>query len=251
VSICGSHWRGRLGGLRATSHRPVALPVVALTLVLALALGPGGCASSSDGGVYYRVAKGDNLYRIGQRHGVDAASIARANEVADVTELRVGQLLWIPQSTGRGPRAAARSKSSQTAARKVARSQAKTESKLAFVWPVKDADLTSRFGRRRRGQHEGIDLGASRGTAIRASESGKVIHSGWLGDYGRVVIVKHAGHYRTVYAHANKLYVSEGDFVERGQRIAAVGTSGNATGPHLHFELRQREVPKDPMLYLP
>ena len=78
-----------------------------------------------------------------------------------------------------------------------------------------------------------------------------MIHSGVLGDYGRVVIVKHAGRYSTVYAHNHKNRVREGQFVEKGQVIAEVGTTGNASGPHLHFELRRGAKPLDPLLYLP
>lgn len=225
----------------------------ALLLVMALAL---ACASSS-GGRYYRIRSGDNLYRIGKHYGVSAETIARANGIDDVTNIQVGQVIWVPggPTSGSAPSAAPRKSAPPSAssaeARKTAREEAKRSSALSFVWPVKGADLTSRFGRRRGRPHEGIDLGARKGTPIRASESGKVIHSGWLGDYGRVVIVKHAGHFSTVYAHANKLYVRKGEFVDRGDRIADVGTSGNATGPHLHFELRRREVAQDPMLYLP
>ena len=104
-----------------------------------------------------------------------------------------------------------------------------------------------RDGRR----HEGVDIKADKGTPVRAAEAGKVLYSGTLSDYGRVVIIKHAGHYRSVYAHASKLYVRRGQFVDRGQRIADIGTTGNATGPHLHFEIRKGESPRDPLLYLP
>jgi murein DD-endopeptidase MepM/ murein hydrolase activator NlpD len=111
--------------------------------------------------------------------------------------------------------------------------------------------LTSRFGKRKGRPHEGIDLGARAGTTIRAAESGKVIYSGWLGDYGKVVIVKHAGLYRSVYAHARVLHVGKGEFVEKGRRIAEVGTTGRSTGAHLHFEIRKRDEPRNPLLYLP
>ena len=94
-------------------------------------------------------------------------------------------------------------------------------------------------------------MAAKRGTVIRAAESGKVIHSGRLGAYGKVVIVKHQGDYRSVYAHTSKTHVKKGQFVDRGQKIAEVGSSGRASGPHLHFEIRRKETPEDPMLYLP
>ncbi len=94
-------------------------------------------------------------------------------------------------------------------------------------------------------------MAARKGTIVRAAEAGKVIHAGRLGAYGNVVILKHTGNYRSVYAHARKLHVRKGQFVERSQKIAEVGMTGRTTGPHLHFEIRRRDVPKDPLLYLP
>jgi murein DD-endopeptidase MepM/ murein hydrolase activator NlpD len=78
-----------------------------------------------------------------------------------------------------------------------------------------------------------------------------VIHSGWLGGYGRVVIVKHTGRYSTVYAHNRTINVKNGAFVEKGQVLAEVGSSGNASGPHLHFEIRRDRKPEDPLRHLP
>jgi len=82
--------------------------------------------------------------------------------------------------------------------------------------------------------------------------SGRVIHAGGgLGDCGKVVILKHVGRYSTVYAHNDSLRVSKGEFVEKGDLIGKVGTSGNASGPHLHFEVRRDRAPDDPLSYLP
>ena len=86
---------------------------------------------------------------------------------------------------------------------------------------------------------------------MRAAEAGKVIYSDRLGAYGNVVVVKHAGRYSSVYAHNRRNLVSQGSFVEKGQEIAVVGATGNATGPHLHFEIRNERRPDDPLLYLP
>ncbi len=205
-----------------------------------LVSGSHGCASHSRG-FYHRVQAGENLYRIGRRYGVEAELLARVNRIRDVTQLETGRRIWIPRSHARPP--------TPPAGR--AKPVALSEAKLAFVWPLKGGKLTSRFGPRNGRPHEGVDLAAARGAKIRAAESGKVIHSGRLGDYGNVVIVKHTGHYRSVYAHARKLLVRKGEFVDKGQLIAEVGTSGNARGPHLHFEIRQRETPRDPMRYLP
>ncbi len=104
----------------------------------------------------------------------------------------------------------------------------------------------------RRGRpHEGVDIAAQKGTPIFAAESGRVIFSGRMSGYGKVVIVKHAGRYRSVYAHASRLLVRKGEFVERGQKVAEVGSTGRSTGPHLHFEIRRSETPQNPLAYLP
>lgn len=215
-------------------------------LLVALWLGLGvGCASHSSGdGFFYKVRKGETLYSIGRRYEVHHERIRRANEISDVTLVQVGQLLWIPAHSTRADEKARRT------ARDMARKDARKAGDLRFDWPVRGR-LTSRFGRRNGRPHEGLDVAAPRGTLIRAAESGKVIHCGHLGAYGRVVILKHRGHYRSVYAHTQKTLVSKGDFVERGEKIAKVGTTGRSTGPHLHFEIRHGENPRDPLLYLP
>jgi len=206
-----------------------------------------GCASYSTG-AYHTVAKGENLYRIGQQYGVPVDAIVRANGIDDVTALQIGERVWIPRSGNQSVRGR---NSDGKAARVAARKESRKSGNIQFVWPVRGARLSSDFGMRRGRSHEGIDLAIRPGAPIRAAEAGRVVHSGWLGDYGKVVIIKHAGYYRTVYAHASRLYVSRGEFVDRGQKIALVGTTGRSTGPHLHFEIRKRESPRNPIPYLP
>jgi murein DD-endopeptidase MepM/ murein hydrolase activator NlpD len=237
--------------------RPIA--TFALMIMLGSVLGGAGCAGSRPGGpgVIHHVEAGENLYRIGLRYRVPAKAIARANGVRDVTELRIGQRLYIP---GTRQRLRASSKgianSNPSGARnsdeirRQARSAARKQTGLQFVWPVRGR-LSSRFGQRRGRPHEGIDVAAARGTPIFAAEAGRVIHSGRLGSYGKVVIVKHAGAFRTVYAHASKLLVRKGEFVERGQKVAEVGSTGRSTGPHVHFEIRRSESPRNPLAFLP
>ena len=226
-----------------------------LALVLAIFLGA-ACAGTPPG-VIHHVEAGENLYRIGLRYGIGAKRIAHINGIRDVTRLRVGQRLYIPGarhriSADKRELALRRApvSSEKTTARKQARRIARQQGDLSFLWPVRGR-LSSRFGTRRGRPHEGIDVAASRGTLIYAAESGRVIHSGRLSGYGKVVIVKHAGAFRTVYAHASKLLVRKGAFVERGQKIAQVGSTGRSSGPHVHFEIRRSQTPHNPLAFLP
>lgn len=116
--------------------------------------------------------------------------------------------------------------------------------------------ITSRFGARfhpvlgYRRFHAGVDFGAPHGTRISAADAGKVIFSGWYGGYGNSVIIDHGGGLTTLYAHASRLNVREGQAVTKGQSIAAIGSTGLSTGPHLHFEVRRNGSPVDPMGFL-
>ena len=124
-----------------------------------------------------------------------------------------------------------------------------------FAMPL-NAKLTSPFGWRRhpifrtRKFHTGIDLAGPRRSKIRASDSGHVIKSGWYGGYGKVVIVSHGNGYSTLYAHLTKAMVKKGDNVKKGDVIGLEGSTGFATGPHLHFEVRVKGKPKNPLNYV-
>lgn len=112
--------------------------------------------------------------------------------------------------------------------------------------------ITSRFGPRNFGDgwHDGLDIGLSMNTDIKAADGGVVIYAGWKGSYGRVVIINHGGLMETRYAHLNVIKVSPGDSVFKGQLIALSGNSGRSTGPHLHFEVRKNNVPINPINYV-
>jgi murein DD-endopeptidase MepM/ murein hydrolase activator NlpD len=94
--------------------------------------------------------------------------------------------------------------------------------------------------------HEGIDIGAAEGTPIRAAASGTVTFAGQMSGYGNVVILSHAGGLQTRYAHQSAMSVTAGQTVAAGEVIGAVGATGEATGPHLHFEVRLNGVAVDP-----
>jgi len=121
----------------------------------------------------------------------------------------------------------------------------------SFVRPV-TGEIVSGFGYRLHPIfkvvrfHTGIDIACSYGTPIRAAASGTVVFSGWRKAYGLTVIIDHGNGIATLYAHCSQVYVSEGDRVNAGQVIAAVGSTGLSTGPHLHFEVRRYGTPINP-----
>lgn len=131
----------------------------------------------------------------------------------------------------------------------------KTASNGYYLWPTSTHRITSPYGYRYLfGVYEfhlGVDIGASYGTSIKASDGGKVTYSGWKGSYGKLVIITHDNGSQTYYAHCSQLLVSYGDRVYQGQTIAKVGSTGNSTGPHLHFEIRINGKTVNPLDYLP
>ena len=123
---------------------------------------------------------------------------------------------------------------------------------ISLIKPVSGI-LTSRFGERssiRSSVHTGLDIATSSGTPIKAAASGTVSFSGWKGSYGNLLVITHGNGVQTYYAHCSALYVSAGTQVSQGETIAAVGSTGNSTGPHLHLEIRVDGVAYNPQNYL-
>ena len=125
----------------------------------------------------------------------------------------------------------------------------------AMIWPL-DGPITSEFGWRThpifgtQRYHSGLDIGGDYGLPIVAAASGTVIHSGWISGYGYTVIIDHGGGITTLYGHNSSLSVDVGDVVSQGQTIALCGSTGNSTGPHCHFEVRENGEPVSPYGYV-
>ncbi|MGE5474038.1 MAG: murein hydrolase activator EnvC family protein [Ignavibacteriales bacterium] len=126
-----------------------------------------------------------------------------------------------------------------------------------FLWPTEGSTkVSSYFGIRmhpilkKKKMHTGVDISASAGTNIIAVSSGTVIMADWFGGYGKTVIIDHGSGKSTLYAHTSKILVSEGAEVKAGQIIAKVGSTGLSTGPHLHFEVREKGNPVNPLSYI-
>ncbi len=180
--------------------------------------------------VVHYVQKGETLWNISRKYQVSLQSITSANNISENSRIVVGQRLVIPN---------------------VRNSRI---SSYSYIWPVNGL-ITSQFGIRtlggRRDYHTGIDIDGRTGTSIKAVESGKVSFSGYINGYGNAVIIEHANGYSTVYAHNSSNLVKEGQNVSKGDIIARLGASGNATGSHLHFEIRENGKPVNPLNYLP
>ena len=120
---------------------------------------------------------------------------------------------------------------------------------ISLIRPV-SGTITSRFGRRSRGIHTGLDIATSKGTPIVAAAAGKVTFAGPKGSYGNLVVVDHGNGVQTYYAHCSSIFVSAGQSVSQGQKISTIGSTGNSTGPHLHLEVRVNGVCQNPQNYL-
>ncbi len=179
--------------------------------------------------IIYYVKKGESLWSISREYNVKLEAIIAANSIADASKISAGQQLRIPNVPG-------------------ARS-----SICNFIWPVRGR-ITSPYGMRvisgRKDFHAGIDIGGPTGTNIVAAESGRVSYAGYMRGYGNVIILSHNGGYSTVYGHNSVNLVKKGQYVNKGSVIAKMGSTGNATGPHLHFEIRSSGKPVNPISYL-
>lgn len=110
--------------------------------------------------------------------------------------------------------------------------------------------ITSNFGMRWGKQHKGIDIGAAMGAPIYAAWDGKIITAHYEDGYGNVIKIQHSNGIETVYGHCSFIGVHEGEYVKKGDKIGEVGSTGNSTGPHLHFEVRINGQPENPLKYL-
>lgn len=120
-----------------------------------------------------------------------------------------------------------------------------------FQWPVR-GKILAKYGNKSAGlRNDGVNIQANKGTPIKAAESGQVVYVGnALKGYGNLILLKHRDGWMTAYAHAQKTFVSKGDTIKKGQKIALVGSTGNVKKPQLHFELRKKTRTLDPLPYL-
>ena len=225
----------------------------------------GGAAplhAESPPGSWYVIAPGENLEVIARRADVPMDDLVEINGLADPSDARPGRLIFVLASRGQ-PSTDLRDIGDVRAGRDVRDGRASGEdqglpplaaARAPLRWPLATGRIFvgSPFGTREGRPHEGIDLPAPVGTPVFAAGDGRVVYAGnGIRGYGNLVVVRHSGDLLTVYAHNSVLLVAQGQPVRAGDRIALVGQSGHATGPHLHFEVRAGQIPRNPMRFLP
>jgi murein DD-endopeptidase MepM/ murein hydrolase activator NlpD len=244
-------------------------------VVIALALSDAACAASprpaaqqKPKGVTHVVQQGESLFRISQAYGVPVAVLADANRIKPSAPLKVGQRLFVPGATAvRTVETSRRLTTDERAAlERTLREELtlpasppspappptpRVKTDADFIWPI-HGPLNSPFGPRNGRLHAGIDIGSPHYQEVVAAADAEVIYANdTRGPLGKAVVLQHAGGMRTVYAHLSIIIARERDTVRQGQAIGGVGDTGRATGPHLHFEIRQDGVPRNPEEYLP
>jgi murein DD-endopeptidase MepM/ murein hydrolase activator NlpD len=191
----------------------------------------------------YTVKDGETGFGIAMDYGVPWVTIAQASGVDPKAPVKAGQELVIPTiAHGAAP-------SPQATATPTTLTDTPAPK---WAWPVSGSVRRAFNGSTGDDQHDGIDIIAAQGTAVRSSAAGKVIFAGQgPEEYGLTVIVFHGGRWTTTYSFLDKVTVKEGDEVKAGERVGLVGETGLATTPQLHFEIRRNKVPLDPKRYLP
>lgn len=183
-----------------------------------------------------------------QRAQNDRATAMQAIEELNASSAQVTALLKERQAARAAAAAAA-------AAAEQAQSYTWVQGSGQLGWPA-SGEITSPFGYRTHPiwgttiYHAGIDIGVDEGVPVHAADGGTIVWSGWMGGYGYAVVIDHGNGLSTLYGHNSELVVSEGEAVGKGQVIAYAGSTGNSTGPHVHFEVRVNGDPVDPMGYL-
>ncbi|MDR3265892.1 MAG: LysM peptidoglycan-binding domain-containing M23 family metallopeptidase [Synergistaceae bacterium] len=206
-------------------------------------------------GIFYKLKKGDAIESVAKKYQVALDRIQKVNPTIDLVSLKASDEIFLP---GARPEAIAdvqttgKKSDSSAATKKSVASNTSEKGVRAYRWPVMGR-INSPFGWRRhpitkrRDFHTGLDIKADRGTVVRSARDGRVAYAGWMGGYGKVVVVEHGNGQSTLYAHCSSLLVQQGASISVGQNIARVGTTGRSTGPHLHFEVRHGNSPETPL----
>ncbi|MDD2351192.1 MAG: peptidoglycan DD-metalloendopeptidase family protein [Synergistaceae bacterium] len=196
-------------------------------------------------GIFVKIPEDESVERLSSLYGTKIDQVCAANGIGPGSPLSSGRELFLP---GANYAAVIQTESGMV---KIA-SGREHLLRNALVWPVRGR-VSSLFGWRSLSYasagsfHSGLDIVAPYGRAIVSAMDGVVVYSGWMGGYGKTVVIDHAYGITTLYGHCSELAVQKGDPVYSGQIISYVGSTGRSTGSHLHFEVRKNNLPVDPL----
>jgi murein DD-endopeptidase MepM/ murein hydrolase activator NlpD len=234
-------------GMGASRSRPAAEPAPARRPAPDPTLAPPPSGEPRPHVILHTVRRGETLWRIARFYGADVEEMIVVNNLEESARIETGQALLVPAPhrwpASPGPLPAETLEPPDGA-------DPGAELTAVLRWPLHGA-VQSRFGPRGRRHHDGVDIDGRMGDPIRAAADGQVRFSGTWGAYGKTIVIDHGGGLSTLYAHASDLKARLGERVRSGEAIARVGRSGNARGPHLHFEVRRQGRPVDPLSHLP
>ena len=196
-------------------------------------------------GIYHKVEKSETLWRICKTYKVNMQEVAELNNIKNTSLIRVGDKIFIPGAKQQLHVNVTPPDTSEAAPQIIL-------SRGMFIWPLKGKIITP-FGINKGLKNDGIDIAASTGSKVVAAYSGKVVFASDLKGYGNTIIIQHNDKYATVYANNKSILVKKGSVVKTGQLIARAGNSSGITTtiPHLHFQIREENLPRNPLFYLP
>lgn len=197
------------------------------------------------------VEPGQTLWRIARTYGVELDELRRANGIDDPARIAEGQALTIPGADAVRdvpPFPAPLGSIAEPSSTEIVTPLALIDAS-GWIWPVPGGQIVGRYGDARRTHgHAGLDIRGRAGQPILAARPGRIRYSGsTLRGYGKTVVIDHRDGTSTLYGHNSDLLVREGEEVQAAQEIARLGSSGNATTAHCHFEVRKDDEPVDPL----
>ena len=198
------------------------------------------------------VNKGHTLYDIANCYNVSVSDIMKINQLKNNDKIYEGDKLFIP-ITPNNIKTKCNNIKKIIVKRNINKpKESSKSSNYSYLWPV-EGKVISKFGLLAKGlRNDGINISAEKGKPVLAIESGKIVYAGnEIQAFGNLILIKHYNNKTSAYAHLDKINVTKGESVNRGQVIALVGNSGKVSSPQLHFEIRDKNGPLDPLKYLP